>query len=74
MLHLSLSSNMLFSLGVQPQLYLRSPSPYPTDPPSHARLGPDRKPMALPLAKFSREQLWQFLEIEYPASADALGL
>lgn len=71
MLHLSLSSNMLFSLGVQPQLYLRSPSPYPTDLPGHARLGPDRKPMALPLAKFSRDQLWQFLEIEYPASADA---
>lgn len=71
MLHLSLSSNMLFSLGVQPQLYLRSPSPYPTDLPGHARLGPDSKPMALPLAKFSSEQLWQFLEIEYPAAADA---
>lgn len=71
MLHLSLSSNMLFSLGVQPQLYLRSPSPYPTDLPGHARLGPDRKPMALPLAKFSSAQLWQFLEIEYPASVDA---
>lgn len=71
MLHLSLSANILFSLGVQPQLYLRSPSPYPTDLPGHARLGPDRKPMALPLAKFSSEQLWQFLEIEYPAAVDA---
>ncbi|MGH8778229.1 ferritin-like domain-containing protein [Paraburkholderia sp.] len=71
MLHLSLSSNILFSLGVQPQLYLRSPSPYPSNLPGHGKLGPDHKPMALPLAKFSSGQLWQFLEIEYPATADA---
>ncbi|HEX7644049.1 MAG TPA: ferritin-like domain-containing protein [Burkholderiaceae bacterium] len=71
MLHMSLSSNILYSLGVQPQLYLRSPSPFPTNLPGHAKLGPDHKPLALPLAKFSYEQLWNFLEIEYPAAADA---
>jgi hypothetical protein len=71
MLHMSLSSNVLFSLGVQPQLYLRSPSPYPTNLPGHAKLGPDHKPLALPLAKLSLEQMWHFLEIEFPAEADA---
>lgn len=71
MLHMSLSSNILFSLGQKPQLYLNSPSPFPTDLPGHAKLGPDHKPLALPLAKFSCDQLWQFLEIEYPAEADA---
>lgn len=71
MLHMSLSSNVLFSLGVQPQLYLRSPAPYPTNLPGHQKLGPDAKPLALPLAAFSLQQLWQFLEIEYPAAADA---
>ena len=71
MLHMSLSSNVLFSLGVMPQLYQKSPGPYPTNLPGHARLGPDHKPLALPLAKFSAEQLWHFLEIEYPAVTDA---
>jgi hypothetical protein len=71
MLHLSLSANILFSLGGQPQLYLHSPSPYPTNLPGHDKLGPDGKPLSLPLAKFSLEQLWRFLEIEYPAASDA---
>lgn len=71
MLHMSLSSNILFSLGELPQLYLRSPAPYPTNLPGHQKLGPDAKPLALPLARFSLQQLWQFLEIEYPASSDA---
>ena len=71
MLHMSLSSNILYSLGVQPQLYLRSPSPFPSNLPGHAKLGPDAKPLALPLAKLSLEQLWHFLEIEYPAQSDA---
>jgi hypothetical protein len=43
MLHMSLSSNVLFSLGALPQLYLRSPAPYPTDLPGHAKLGPDHR-------------------------------
>lgn len=71
MLHMSLSSNALFALGVLPQLYLRSPAPYPTNLPGHQKLGPDARPLALPLAKFSLAQLWHFLEIEYPAAADA---
>lgn len=71
MLHMSLSSNVLFALGQMPQLYLRSPAPFPTNLPGHTRLGPDHKPLSLPLAKFSCAQMWQFLEIEYPATADA---
>lgn len=71
MLHMSLSSNVLYALGQQPQLYLRSPSPYPTNLPGHARLGPDAKPMSLPLAGLSLAQVWHFLEIEYPAASDA---
>ena len=71
MLHMSLSSNVLFALGQQPQLYRHSPSPYPTNLPGHALLGPDAKPLSLPLAKLSLEQLWHFLEIEYPAPSDA---
>jgi hypothetical protein len=71
MLHMSLSSNVLFALGQMPQLYLRSPAPFPTNLPGHAKLGPDAKPMSLPLAKLSIQQLWQFLEIEYPAESDA---
>lgn len=71
MLHMSLSSNVLFALGRQPQLYGRSPAPYPTDLPQHAKLGPDAKPLAIPLAPFSAEQLWRFLEIEYPETVDA---
>ncbi len=71
MLHMSLSSNILFSLGQMPQLYLHSPAPFPTNLPGHAKLGPDAKPLSLPLAKLSLDQLWHFLEIEYPAEADA---
>src|SRR5690606_18977186 len=71
MLHMSLSCNILFSLGQMPELYLKSPSPFPTNLPGHANLGPGAKPLSLPLSKFSVEQLWKFLEIEYPAESDA---
>lgn len=71
MLHMSLSSNVLYALGQQPQLYLHSPSPYPTGLPGHTKLGPDAKPLSLPLAKLSLAQMWHFLEIEYPAESDA---
>lgn len=71
MLHMSLSSNVLYALGQQPELYGKSPSPFPTNLPGHAKLGPDQKPLALPLSKFSLAQMWQFLEIEYPATSDA---
>jgi hypothetical protein len=71
MLHMSLASNILFSLGQEPELYGKSPWPYPTNLPGHAKLGPDAKPVQIPLAPFSLEQMWQFLEIEYPAVVDA---
>ncbi len=71
MLHMSLASNILFSLGQEPELYGKSPWPYPTNLPDHAKLGPDMKPVQIPLAPFSLEQMWQFLEIEYPAKSDA---
>jgi hypothetical protein len=70
MLHMSLASNILYSLGQQPELYLNSPN-FPSNLPGHAVLGPDSKPMLLPLAKFSVDQLWKFLEVEYPANSDA---
>lgn len=76
MLHMSLSSNILYALGGDPQLYLKSPGPYPTALPYHNPLGPpgpdgDRK-VLIPLSKFSYEQLWHFLQIEYPETIDAL--
>lgn len=71
MLHMSLASNVLFSLGVKPQLYGKSPGAYPTNLPGHQKLGPDKKPLRIDLAKFSFDHLWQFLEIEYPSKADA---
>ncbi|WCM91496.1 ferritin-like protein [Acidovorax sp. NCPPB 2350] len=71
MLHMSLSSNILYSLGQLPQLYLRSPSPFPSNLPAHGKLGPDHQPLSLPLARLSLQQLWKFLEIEYPAASDA---
>ncbi|WP_204102780.1 MULTISPECIES: ferritin-like domain-containing protein [Spirulina sp. CCY15215] len=70
MLHMSLSANILYSLGVEPQLYKRSPNSYPTPLPSHnpkGPPGPDRQTKVLvPLSKFSYEQLWHCLQIEYP--------
>ena len=72
MLHMSLSSNVLYSMGQQPEIYLKSPAHYPTNLPGHAELNPDgHGKVALPLAKFSLEQLWQFLDIEYPEKVDA---
>jgi hypothetical protein len=66
MLHMSLSSNILFAMGVAPQLYGMAPGAYPASLPYHHPEGPDGKPVEIPLAKLSFEQLWRFLEIEYP--------
>lgn len=73
MLHMSLAANMLFSLGVQPELYQKSPSPFPANLPGHKRFEPSSPStlMSIPLAKFSVAQLGEFLEIECPAEADA---
>jgi hypothetical protein len=76
MLHMSLSSNILFSMGVAPQLYANAPGTYPTGLPYHRPQGPPgpdgSTPVLIPLAPFSFEQLWHFLQIEYPEQYDAL--
>ena len=80
MLHMSLSSNVLYAFGGTPELYMKSPGPpngskpfhhYPVNLPDHARLGPNAKPMHIPLAKLSYRQLWKFLEIEWPEDVGA---
>ena len=75
MLHMSLGCNILYSLGVDPKLYQHSPGPYPTPLPYHNPIGPpgphgDRK-VLIPLSKFTYDQLWHFLQIEYPEAPKA---
>jgi hypothetical protein len=76
MLHMSLSSNVLFSMGVMPKLYGHAPSAYPTGLPYHnptGPVGPDgQTAVRIPLGKLGFEQLWHFLQIEYPEQRDAL--
>lgn len=75
MLHMSLSSNVLWSMGVMPQLYGKAPGAYPTGLPYHnpqGPAGPDGKTaVQIPLAKLGFEQLWHFLQIEYPEQWNA---
>ena len=71
MLHMSLSSNIYFSLtGTPPQLYMNAPAAYPTMLPHHNPVGPPGphggKDTHIPLKGLSFEQLWHFLQIEYP--------
>ena len=74
MLHMSLSANVLFALGVEPQLYAKAPKAYPTPLPYHKPKGPrgpdGQTAVLIPLAKLSFEQLWHFLQIEYPEQWD----
>jgi len=74
MLHMSLSSNILFALGGAPQLYGKAPAAYPTGLPYHkpnGAPGPNgATAVSIPLAKLSFEQLWHFLQIEYPEKFD----
>lgn len=65
MLHMSLSSNILRSLGGEPKLYLKSPGPYPTNLPHH------KAGFAVGLEKFSAAQLKQFEIIELPETRTA---
>ena len=78
MLHMSLSSNVLYSLGVMPVLYKRSPDPYPTPLPNHNPVGPagpdGDTAVKIPLGKLTYEQLWHFLQIEYPQNPGPLRL
>lgn len=75
MLHMSLSSNVLFSMGVAPQLYQKAPGAYPTGLPYHnpkGPIGPDgQTAVQIPLGKLGFEQLWHFLQIEYPEQWNA---
>ncbi|MGC1302659.1 MAG: ferritin-like domain-containing protein [Caulobacteraceae bacterium] len=75
MLHMSLSSNILFSMGVAPQLYQQAPGAYPTGLPYHnpkGPVGPDgQTAVQIPLGKLGFEQLWHFLQIEYPEQWNA---
>jgi hypothetical protein len=75
MLHMSLSSNVLFALGVAPQLYGKAPAAYPTGLPYHNKVGPagpdGQTAVEIPLAKLGFEQLWHFLQIEYPEQWNA---
>lgn len=76
MLHMSLSSNILYAMGVAPQLYGNAPGAYPTGLPYHNPKGPPgpdgSTPVLIPLERLSFEQLWHFLQIEYPEVWDAL--
>ncbi len=75
MLHMSLSSNILFAMGVAPQLYQQAPGAYPTGLPYHnptGPIGPDgQTAVQIPLGKLGFEQLWHFLQIEYPEQWNA---
>ncbi|WP_415403989.1 ferritin-like domain-containing protein [Tateyamaria sp. SN3-11] len=71
MLHMSLSSNIYFALtGAPPQLYMAAPATYPTMLPHHNPVGPPGPnggvDTHIPLKGLSFEQLWHFLQIEYP--------
>ena len=76
MLHMSLSSNILYAMGVAPQLYGKAPAQYPTPLPYHNPNGPPgpdgSTAVLIPLARLSFEQLWHFLQVEYPEQWDAL--
>jgi ferritin-like protein len=76
MLHMSLSSNILYAMGVAPRLYGMAPAQYPTGLPYHNPDGPPgpdgSTAVQIPLARLSFEQLWHFLQIEYPEQWDAL--
>jgi len=71
MLHMSLSSNIFFALtGTPPKLYMQAPKDYPTLLPAHNPVGPPGPNGStdnhIPLKGLSFEQLWHFLQIEYP--------
>ena len=71
MLHMSLSSNIYFALtGTPPTLYMNAPASYPAMLPHHNPVGPPGPhggtDTHIPLKGLSFEQLWHFLQIEYP--------
>jgi len=75
MLHMSLSSNVLFALGKDPLLYGKAPNSYPAYLPHHKKnsaIASNSRNIPIPLAKFSFDQLSHFLAIEYPEQVDAI--
>ncbi len=71
MLHMSLSSNIFYALtGTPPKLYMNAPPIYPAMLPHHNPVGPPGPKGGvdthIPLGGFGFEQLWHFLQIEYP--------
>ncbi|KPD13850.1 hypothetical protein AN476_04125 [Phaeobacter sp. 11ANDIMAR09] len=71
MLHMSLSSNIYFALtGEPPKLYQAAPQSYPALLPHHNPVvpeGPDPQVKGgIPLRPLCSDQLWHFLQIEYP--------
>ena len=80
MLHLSLSSNLLFALGGTPEIYNYAPCTYPTNLaaflhdkkfwPYHdepkSKYYKYKEPMPLDLGPISYAHLWQFIQIEWP--------
>ena len=60
MLHMSLSCNLLYSLGTAPLVYKRAPASYPTPLPHH------QQGVEIPLTKLTFDQLLNFLKIEKP--------
>jgi hypothetical protein len=60
---------------VAPQLYGNAPSAYPTGLPYHNPTGPagpdGQTAVQIPLSKLGYEQLWHFLQIEYPEQWNA---
>ncbi len=79
MLHMSLSANVMHAMGFEPQLYGKAPKSYPAKLPFHNPKGPKgpkgqkgpKRGDKIPLARLGFEQLWRFLEIEYPEQKDA---
>jgi hypothetical protein len=78
MLHMSLSSNVLFALGQMPVLYGSAPKQYPTGLPYHNPQGPvgpvGKTAVLIPQARLNFLQLWHFLQIEYPEPWNTLPL
>ncbi|MCJ2189100.1 ferritin-like protein [Novosphingobium beihaiensis] len=75
MLHMSLSANVKHAMGCAPQIYRRAPASYPASLPHHNPVGPKgphgQTADTIPLARLSFDQLWHFLQIEYPEQWDA---
>lgn len=65
MLHMSLACNILKALGGKPQLYLKSPEPFPSNLPHH------KKGFSVGLEKLSTAQMSKFLMIEKPEKPGA---